>query len=344
MMRQGSRGGRFGCGLAVLALVLLAQRLAAGAEDASAAGATAGGGSRFITLGTNSGPIPNPRRAEASNVLLYGDQVVVVDAGDGVAWQLARAGVTLDKVDAIVLSHLHFDHTGGLFALMAQRFQMNIPDPFTIYGPQGTQQTVDALVQAMAPVLDEHGWMLAKVAPKPAEVIEVVELTHGATFDLGGARVTVSRNSHYIVAEEQGDTRVRGLSFRFDLPDRSIVYTGDTGPSADVVKLAQDADLLVTEIMDPEVAWERIEALAEASDPGLFRRIGMQFASGAIKEHFRRQHLSPEEVGTLAAQSKVKTLVITHNAIPDELLGEADARVRKHFSGDVLIAEDLQAF
>ncbi len=327
-----------------IAAVLKLSLLLVAGQAIAADGAAGARSSAFITLGTNSGPIPNPDRAEASNVLIYGDQVIVIDAGDAVAWQLSKAGVGLDKVNTVFLSHLHFDHTGGLFALLSQRFQVNAQGVVTIYGPEGTKETVAGLVQAMLPVTADNGWMLSRIQPEPAETVEVVELTHGSEIALGDVRVAVSRNSHYILVEEEGDTQVRGLSFRFDLPDRSIVYTGDTGPSDDVIVLSQGADMLVTEIMDAEVSYELLQDRVAATDPGLLQSVAIKFAGSALKKHFDRQHLSPEEVGDMAQRAKVKSLVVTHNALPDELLDEAKKRIAAIYKGPVSFASDLQAF
>jgi len=303
-----------------------------------------GGAVQFITLGTNSGPIPNPQRAEASNVIVQGNRAIVVDAGDAVAWQLAKAGVPLNRVHTVFLSHLHFDHTGGLFALLSQRFQISADGVVTIYGPEGTRRTVDALVNAMEAGIEDSGWILSKFQDTPAEKVKVVELTAGSTVTVDGIKVTVGKNSHYILAEKEGDKKVRALSFRFELPDRTIVYTGDTGPSEDVVKLAHGADMLVAEIMDAQVSLERIQEKAIQESPGLLNRVGITLASGVLKNHFEQQHLSPEEVGAMASRAKVKSLVITHNAIPDELLEEARERIGKQYTGPVTFASDLQVF
>ena len=75
----------------------------------------------WITLGTAAGPIPDPVRSQPANVLVLGEKAYVVDAGDGTAGRLAQAGVSLHAIDAIFISHLHFDHTGGLAVLLALR-------------------------------------------------------------------------------------------------------------------------------------------------------------------------------------------------------------------------------
>jgi ribonuclease BN (tRNA processing enzyme) len=73
---------------------------------------------RWVTLGTAGGPVPTVDRSEPANLLIAGDHSILVDAGDGTVGQLARAGRTIGEVDAVFLSHLHLDHSGGLAAVI----------------------------------------------------------------------------------------------------------------------------------------------------------------------------------------------------------------------------------
>ena len=94
---------------------------------------------RWTTLGTAGGPIPTPERAEPSNLLLAGDQQILVDTGDGTVNQLAKAGLNLAQVHTVFISHHHMDHTGGLAAVIGLRWMNNMPGKLTVYGPPGTR-------------------------------------------------------------------------------------------------------------------------------------------------------------------------------------------------------------
>jgi beta-lactamase superfamily II metal-dependent hydrolase len=80
----------------------------------------------WTTLGTMSGPIPSPDRSQPANLLWNSQHAILIDAGDGAAEQVAKAGHSLSDVDTIILSHLHIDHTGGLSALIGMRYQQHI--------------------------------------------------------------------------------------------------------------------------------------------------------------------------------------------------------------------------
>lgn len=143
-------------------------------------------------------------------------------------------------------------------------------------------------------------------------------------------------NSHY--GFEAGTTNAaayQSLSLRFSMADRSIVYTGDTGPSDAVEKLAQGADLLISEITDPDAEL----ASLKANRPNI-----PFFADPILKKHFKQQHLTAAAVGRLAAAAKVSSLVLTHNPIPDSLIPQARATIASYYDSPVAFANDLQNY
>ncbi|WP_109808980.1 MBL fold metallo-hydrolase [Sphingosinithalassobacter portus] len=316
-----------------LAVALLPLML--GAETASAPPAAPAQDVRFVTLGTNSGPIPNPERAEPANLLKVGDRNILIDAGDGAAWQLAKAGVHLPEIHTIFISHLHFDHTGGLFALISQRYQMLEPSPLAIYGPPGTKALVDDLVAAIMASSMGGNNMRAFMPGDPAANLHVTELTDGAEVALGDVKVKAVRNTHYVATPGGDAPDALSFAYRFDTPHRSVVFTGDTGPSEAVEQLAKGADLLVAEVMDPDISL--VSIFADNPDTPMMIR-------DMIADHFRREHLSPQEVGEMARRAGVKQLVLTHDAIPDDDIPAARETIAKYYAGPFAFANDLDSF
>lgn len=290
----------------------------------------------FVTLGTMAGPIPDPDRSQPANLLRAEGQDVLIDVGDGTAGQLARAGVNLGEIDAIFISHLHFDHTGGLFALLGMRYQVRIATPLTIYGPPGTSRLVAGLLSAMAPASEVGAGIAGSPRPAPETGVEVIEIGDGDDRSLGNIRVRTVRNSHYSYPDGSQDAaRFQSLSFRFEMPGRSIVYTGDTGESAAVERLAQGVDLLVSEVIDADNVIGYLTRTMPNMPP--------QFRA-ALGHHMRQQHLTAEQAGAMARRAGVRRLVLTHVALyggePERLRAAAAAA----FGGDVIVASDLDRF
>lgn len=173
----------------------------------------------------------------------------------------------------------------------------------------------------------------------PADMVTVVEIQGGGTVTLSSLSVTAAQNTHYSFPPgTEQDRKFKSLAFRFNLADRSIVYTGDTGPSADVERLAKGADLLVSEMIDVDATVLNVKMNMPAMSPA---------ALGGLVQHLSRHHLTPAQVGALASRAGVKAVVVTHLVAPGAsattLQGYVDA-IREVFSGRVTIASDLQRF
>ena len=88
--------------------------------------------SEFIILGTASGPNSEADRAQPANALLVGGQPYLIDAGDGAVAQLAKANLRVSALRAVFLSHLHFDHTAGMLAVIGLRMQLETRGPLRV--------------------------------------------------------------------------------------------------------------------------------------------------------------------------------------------------------------------
>jgi ribonuclease BN (tRNA processing enzyme) len=295
-------------------------------------------GSEFVILGTASGPNSEATRAQPANALLTGGQLYLIDAGDGAVAQLAKANLRVGAVRAVFLSHLHFDHTAGMLAVIGLRMQLETRGPLRVYGPPGTKAFIDGLLAAAAPAMRAgygipgQGW---------SADIQTEELKDGSAIAVDGFKVTAAENSHFRMPE--GNTaRPEGisLSYRFDLSDRSIVYTGDTGPSQAVVALARGADLLVTEMID-------VDRVLGGLRPAGGRGAAANATPTGFEWHMHAHHMTPAQVGELAKAADVRRVVITHFAPnptgPEQARGYLDA-IRAQFSGDVQLGADLARY
>jgi len=161
----------------------------------------------------------------------------------------------------------------------------------------------------------------------------------GTVYQDANIKVTAVENSHFAFHKHgPGSPEHKSYSYRFQTPDRVIVFTGDTGPSDAVTELAKGADLLVAEYNSVE---ERMQQM--------MRDGRWQAMSGAEQEGIMRQatqgHLSPEQVGQMATRANVKAVLLTHLTFkPDDDYTSWAAEVKKHFSGPVLLAKDRAEF
>jgi ribonuclease BN (tRNA processing enzyme) len=157
----------------------------------------------------------------------------------------------------------------------------------------------------------------------------------GLIYDDGSVRVTAAENTHYQDFNAGAD---KSFAYRFDTPDRSVVFTGDTGPSEAVTQLAIGADILVSEVVDVDA----VTTLANAQDNG-----GNADPNSPLAAHMQREHLSPEAVGKMAQAAHVKMVVLSHIApgSDDEHdMTRYSAGVKRYFSGPVIVGRDLDEF
>lgn len=294
--------------------------------------------SSLITLGTAGGPSARPGRAQSSNLLTVNGSYYVIDAGDGAARRLSRAGINLHDIGTIFITHHHDDHTAGLSTLMSLAWDRQRTEPIQVYGPPRTEELVQAAVQYCA--ISAEIRIADGGRSKPiAQVFRGHDRTTGAFYEDQNIKVTAIENTHYSFHKGAAAGKHKSYSYRIETPDRAIVFTGDTGPCAAVTALAQGADILVTETSSCEdrkqamMADGRWQAMTPAEQIGI-----MQQAT--------QGHMSLEAIGHTATQAKVKTVVLSHLTTRpglDDYTPWAD-EVRKHFSGTVVVANDLMEF
>lgn len=290
---------------------------------------------RWTTLGTAGGPVPTRDRSEPANLLDAGSQSILVDTGDGTVTQLARIGRDLSNVHAVFLSHLHWDHVGGLSAVIGLRWMNTFPGNLTIYGPPGTQKVVDGIVASLGPPA-RIGFGTGAKSADPAANLHVVEMKDGDTVSLAdGLVVRSATNTHFDAGLDSGTL---SLSYRFDLGKRSLTYSGDTGPSDKLAVFAKGSDMLVSEVI----------ALAPLFDDIIAHRPDMPPAIRAqMRQHLATHHMDAADVGRTAADANVGRVVLTHFAVPGPLRSSEPylrAGVGQHYSGPVDLASDLASF
>ncbi len=145
----------------------------------------------------------------------------------------------------------------------------------------------------------------------------------------------------FVLHPSGGDAAVgkhKSYAYRFEATDRTVVFTGDTGPNDALTNLSRGADLLVSE---SNSVGERMQLLIKSGQ----WQVMTPAEQAGIKRQMAQGHLSTEDVGKLAAQAGVKTVVLTHvTSKPDDDYTSWVNDVKKYFSGQVLVAKDLMEF
>jgi ribonuclease BN (tRNA processing enzyme) len=291
-------------------------------------------GTRLITLGTAAGPSLRADQAQSSNLLTVNGTHYVIDAGDRVASRIAQAGINVRDIGTIFLTHHHDDHTAGLGTLMSMAWDNQRTKPINVYGPLRTVELVKAAVQYSTISAEIRIADGGKTLPI-AQVFLGHDVGTGVIYQDANVKVTAVENSHFAFHKGAAAGKHKSYAYRFETPDRVIVFTGDTGPSDAVTELAKGADLLVTETSSVE---DRKQSLIRS---GRWQAMTPDEQTGIMRQA-SQGHMDLEAVGKMAAQANVKTVVLSH-------MGGADytpwaEELKKHFSGQVLIAKDLMEF
>lgn len=295
---------------------------------------------RLVLLGTAAGPVPRALRSQPANLVQVGERNYLVDAGEGVVRQLAALGLQPRNIDTVFLTHLHMDHVAGLAPLIGMRWVARARGQITVYGPAGTAKLVEGALDSMA---EPEALSVAEMPPGPrmAKTVRAVdEQGDGPVvwFQDDRVRVTAVANSHYqTIAPALLPPGARSYALRFDTPDRTIVFTGDSGPSDAIAKLAKGADILVSEVIDLPATMAFVARQYHVAPAAMAPQV----------RHMSEEHLTPEEIGKIANRAGVKMVVLTHFA--PGLDTETDMRtytagVRVFFKGPVVAGRDLDEF
>jgi len=278
-------------------------------------------GTVVVLLGTGT-PAPTPDASGPATAVVVGTRVFLFDAGPGVVRRLAEAGLPFGRgshVPALFITHLHSDHTLGLPDLIFTSWVMGRRTPLAAYGPRGLRRMVDHLMEAYAEDVrirtegQEH-------ETRGGERVAVREIGAGIVYDSAGVRVTA-------IPVEHGSWP-QAFGYRIDTPDRSVVISGDTRPSAALEKAARGVDILIHEVY-PEVR------LAPEQRPG----------GDDWPRYMRAFHTSDVELGRIAARARPRLLILHHIV----RMGGTDAELLRGvraggFTGRVVIGRDLERY
>ena len=274
---------------------------------------------RVIILASGGGPRPRKDRGATAHAVIVDGVLYVVDCGNGVARQLVQAGVALPTLRHVFVTHHHSDHNADYGNVLWLAWASGLRTRVDTWGPPPLEKMTRLFFEMNAYDIDTR--IADEGRPPLVPLIHVHELTQGGeVMQDERVKVTAALVDHPPV--------VPAFAFRFDGPDRSIVFSGDTNKSDNLVRLAKGADVLIHETL-----WV----------PGVDRLVARNPNAATLKKHIIDSHTAVEDVGRVAAAAGVKTLVLSHLVPADDPTISDDMWIgaaRAHFKGHIVVAHD----
>jgi ribonuclease BN (tRNA processing enzyme) len=272
---------------------------------------------QITLLGTGT-PAPNPARQQSALIISLKGEHLLFDAGSGLTSQLVKAGFLPQQIDAIFITHHHFDHISGLGEFLLSAWYDGRERPLYVYGPPGTTAIVDALLNRVYAREVTFTLAYAPDMPKLNDIVRVVEINSGWSEDNGRWSIRAEAVVH-------GNNKLPFevwpcLGYRLEAGGKVVAISGDTVACEGLNRLAGQADLLVQccylaeeELSTPLARHQAQEIIASAG-----------------------------QVGRIAAQNEVKRLVLTHIKDKSESMLESLVKdIRQSYHGKLVIGEDL---
>ena len=276
---------------------------------------------RIILLGTKGGPrVGEAGRSNPATLLLINDVPYLIDCGYGVTKQLIAAGVALNRLRYIFITHHHSDHNLEFGPLIYNTWITGLPAQIDAYGPPGLTKMAAQFFEYQKFDIDTR--IVDEGRTDPRKLCTTHEISKpGVVLTNAEVKVSMCVVRHPPIKD--------AYAYRFDAKDRSVVISGDTTYAPELAVFAKGADVLVHEVMYL---------------PGIEALLSRLPNATRLREHLMAAHTLPEDVGKIAAQAGVKTLVLTHfvpgddASITDE---QWSADVHKHFKGKIVVGRDL---
>jgi ribonuclease Z len=273
---------------------------------------------RIVMLGTGAA-LPDPDRCHTAILItLENGRHLMLDCGHGATRQLLRVDVNPAEVGDLLLTHLHHDHVCELPFFVISGWILGRSGALNIYGPDGTQKMVSHLFENGAFDADIRARSAYPARQANMEAIrpKVVEYGPGVVLQDKDVRITAAYMDHIPLEVSPC------FGFRIEAEGKVVVFSGDTAPCDNILELSRGADLLIHECTFTEAFIEH----RRQSKVGTF------------------SHTSPADLGRLAVEAKVKSLVATHIGHVDSLSPVLKRAAKKHLPVDLMGPHQIDAF
>jgi ribonuclease Z len=252
-----------------------------------------------------------------------GSNSYIVDFGPGVVrrasalskqWGGKIEALNANNLKLAFLTHLHSDHTAGYADLILTPWVLGRNIPLEVYGPKGLTQMTEDLLEAYR---SDISYRLDGLEPANALgwQVKTHEITEGVVFQDDLIEVTAFKINH--------GSWDNAFGYRFVTPDKTIVISGDTRPSQNLIRYSEGADILVHEV---------------------YSQAGFDKKTEVWKKYHASHHTSTFELGEIAKKTKPGLLVLHHilfwGATEEELLDE----ISQIYDGLVSVGSDMMIY
>ena len=274
----------------------------------------------IVLLGTRGGPLVGGYNdSPSANLLLYKGVPYVIDAGYGITFKLIEAGVDLPALRYVFITHHHSDHNLELGPLLYNSWAAGLRTSVNVYGPAGLNDLLGGYWTSNRYDLETR--IADEGRPDLRKLVLAHEYSNGQILSTDAVKVSALRNLHPPVTES--------YALKFELGGKTVVFSGDTAFFPPLAEFAKGADYLIHEVL-----------YGPAVDALVARRPNAQTLKASILSH----HTLAEDVGRIATQASVKTLVLNHFVPGDDrtLTPQvwSDA-VAKTFRGKIVVGSNM---
>jgi ribonuclease Z len=290
---------------------------------------------KITFLGTSSST-PTKKRNHTAILLSYKNENILIDCGEGTQRQFKYANLSINKINKILITHKHGDHTFGIPGLLQSLAMNNYENTLKIYGPKGIKKYMETIRELINeyPIKVEVNEVSKRLIDEKEYYIEAEPMQHGTpslayTFvikekirlDKNKIKKYNLPNSPILKQLQEGkniiynNKKIKAKNVTYKEEQRKITFVLDTEKNSNIKKIAKNSNLLIIESTYSDK--DKITA----------------------KEH---KHLTAKQAAEIAKSSKVKKLILTHLSEKyeykqDEIKKEAEAIFK-----NVEIAKDLQ--